>query len=95
MLKIISDASGADGAPLLRLEGQVAGRWVAELRHACGQSLTAAASTLTIDLRNVTFIDAAGVALFDEVFDQVTFINCSLFAAEQLKAIATRRLGRS
>ena len=93
MLKITRETSGAEGAQVLRLEGRVAGRWVAELQRVCGESLGAAPS-VTLDLREVTFIDAAGVALLDDVFDQVTFINCSLFAAEQLKALAARRLVR-
>jgi hypothetical protein len=38
----------------------------------------------------VTFIDRAGIALFDEIYADVTVINCSLFAAEQLRTVRAR-----
>jgi anti-anti-sigma regulatory factor len=87
MLKITNDQNAGRGA-VLRLEGQVAGRWVNELRLACSdRGITA---PLTLDLKNVTFIDAAGVAFFDEVWTDITVINCSLFVAVQLKDVMAR-----
>ena len=79
------------GGTVLRLEGQVAGRWVDELRLACTDaSLT---PPLTLDLKNVTFIDPSGIAFFVERWAEITVVNCSLFAAEQLKdAIARKQL---
>ena len=43
-----------------------------------------------MDLRQVTFIDASGVAFFHEVGPAVSLVNCSLFAAEQLKDVMAR-----
>jgi len=74
----------------LALDGQVSGRWVAELRRVF-DAHPGAARPLTIDLRGVTFIDQAGVAFFDEVCGDVTLVNCSLFAAEQLKPVMERQ----
>jgi len=87
MLKITNDQNAGCGA-VLRLEGQVAGRWVNELRLACSDRI---ATPLTLDLKNVTFIDAAGVAFFDEVWTEITVINCSLFVATQLKDVMAQR----
>jgi anti-anti-sigma regulatory factor len=86
MLKIsrITDAT-------LKLEGQVRGRWVDELRRACVEA-PAASSRLTLDLADVSFIDASGLALFQELAARgVAFSNCSLFAAELLKGVGHGR----
>jgi anti-anti-sigma regulatory factor len=91
MLRITHDIDATTGA-FLRLEGRVVGPWVDELRHACLEQ-AAIPRRLTIDLRDVTFIDSAGIALFDEIFPTVTLINCSLFAVEQLKAVIERHEG--
>jgi|KBSMisStandDraft_5_1062788.scaffolds.fasta_scaffold430540_2 hypothetical protein len=89
MLKITRDQDARpDGGTLFRLEGQIAGRWVDELRLACTGSRV---PPLTLDLKNVTFIDAAGIAFFDEVWTEITLVNCSLFAAEQLKDLTARK----
>ena len=43
-------------------------------------------------LEDVSFIDAAGLALFRDLASRdVVVLNCSLFAAEQLKAVANER----
>lgn len=90
MLKITHDqAARPDGGTVLRLEGQVAGRWVEELRLACSDSRLT--PPLTLDLRNVTFIDPSGIAFFVERWAEITVVNCSLFAAEQLKGAIARR----
>ena len=89
MLKISrSDNPELGTRPVLKLEGQVRGRWVEELRRACAE-LLAADGHLTFDLSDVSFIDAAGLSLFKALSVRgVTFTNCSLFAAEQLKGVA-------
>jgi anti-anti-sigma regulatory factor len=89
MLKI-TDHTDSAGRRSLVLEGHVAGRWVTELRAAC-DALRAAGQPLTLDLRDVRFIDAAGLAFFGELGASATLINCSLFAAEQLKHVFARR----
>ena len=89
MLRISYESQRAAGGSVLKLEGQVSGRWVAELRRAYDDRRPAAGA-MTIDLRDVTFIDRAGIAFFDEIYPDVTLINCSLFAAEQLKPVIAR-----
>jgi anti-anti-sigma regulatory factor len=86
MLKITHGSEKAT----LRLEGQVAGPWVDELRRAYTEA-SQLNRPFTLDLKNVTFIDAAGVAFFEQIATEVTLINCSLFAAEQLKSVLTRQ----
>jgi anti-anti-sigma regulatory factor len=88
MLRITYDAATAT----LRLEGRIVGPWVAELRRAYVEHI-GLTGTLTIDLRDVTFIDRAGVAFFDDSYPAVTLVNCSLFAVEQLKAVHERHEG--
>lgn len=89
MLKISHDASGSSGAVVLRLEGQISGRWVDELRRTYDECRTVT-RPLTIDLKAVTFIDRAGIAFFADVYPDVLLVNCSLFAAEQLKPVIER-----
>jgi ABC-type transporter Mla MlaB component len=88
MLKISqSDTFGLDGL-VLRLEGQVAGPWVDELRRSC-EAVLRVRGALTLDLTDVSFVDIAGVALCQSLQNandrQVTLIHCSAFVAEQLK----------
>jgi ABC-type transporter Mla MlaB component len=69
----------------LRLEGQVLGPWVEELRRSCERILEVG-GTVTIDLAEVSFLDREGVALVRALADrQVTLLNSSPFVAEQLK----------
>ncbi len=69
----------------LRLEGQVVGPWVEELRRSCEQILEAGGAVI-LDLTDVSFMDREGVALVRALVDrQVTLINSSPFVAEQLK----------
>jgi len=73
----------------LRLEGQVKGPWVPELRRVCAATGTGIADGLELDLAGVTFVDAEGVALFRElVTEGVLVTNCSPFVAEQLKGMS-------
>ena len=89
MLKISHDARGLSGPVVLRLEGQITGRWVEELRRTYDEwrSVT---NPLTIDLKDVTFIDRDGIGFFADVYPDVLLVNCSLFAAEQLKPVIER-----
>ena len=92
MLKISRIDDSEPASPALKLEGQVRGRWVEELRRSCVELLGYGGSRLTLDLAEVSFIDAAGLTLFQELAARdVVFTNCSLFAAEQLKAVAHGR----
>jgi anti-anti-sigma regulatory factor len=91
MLKI-SDISDTVGLKQLRLEGQVTGPWVAELRRVCADAIGNNGHRqihLVLDLAGVSFLDADGIALFGELVErQVLFTNGSPFIAEQLKGVA-------
>jgi anti-anti-sigma factor len=71
----------------LKLEGQIRGEWVHELRRVCFEVLLKPASWLVLDLAEVSFIDADGLELFRQLSaERVSLNNCSPFTAEQLKA---------
>ncbi len=75
-----------DGTATLQLAGRVAGPWVNELSRSCDRIL-GVGGTLSVDLREVTFVDRAGVEFFQRLRGrQVALVNCSPFVAEQLKA---------
>ena len=83
MLKI-SDF-GTDLDVTLRLDGQVAGRWVQVLRSSCDLALRRGAR-LTLDLSHVSFADDEGIVLLTSLIDrQVRLVNASPFMAEQMK----------
>ena len=84
MLKIV--AHDRDRHCTLRLEGDVIGRWVDELRRFSEETLASAAQ-LTVDLADVGFVDREGVDLLQMLGDRgVAVVNASRFVAEQLKA---------
>jgi anti-anti-sigma regulatory factor len=86
MLRMAKDETGNDRIEIWRVEGRVVGKWVWELRLACDRVLAGTGRRLVLDLRNVSFIDADGIALFHELASRnVALVNCSLFAAEQLR----------
>ena len=91
MLKISGTATTEEQPVSLRLEGQVTGPWVEELRRTCDQMLEKTGhhgNRLVLDLAEVSFIDADGVALFRELTARrVLVTNCSPFVAEQLKEV--------
>jgi anti-anti-sigma regulatory factor len=89
MLKITSHTNAA-GERTLILEGQITGSWVTELRAAHADAIAAGGDRVTVDLKDVIFIDGRGVEFFEEIATSVALINCSLFAAEQLKNVLTR-----
>jgi anti-anti-sigma factor len=80
------------GATCLRLEGHVTGPWVEELRRVCTETLGSngrSGTHLVLDLTDVSFLDADGIALFRELSARrVSFTNCTAFIAEQLKGVA-------
>ena len=58
-------------AHILQVEGRLAGAWVAILRDCWQQQLTQRDShAIYVDLRGVTFVDAAGKALLSEMAGQ-------------------------
>ena len=90
MLRISSTESEDEGRILLRLEGDITGQWVEELRRACDDAVAPrdCGARLVLDLRDVRFIDARGVLLFQQLSGRAAFTNCSPFVAEQLKGVA-------
>ncbi len=81
----ISITKLADGAAVLSLEGLVRGRFAEELRKTC-EPILAEGSHVTLDLSQVTFIDAQGVAVLRELEkSNVVFSNPSSFVSEVLK----------
>jgi len=88
MLRITKDPRETD-VVVLRLSGQVKGRWVSELSRACGDAAEGGTRPVSLDLSEVSFIDLDGVALLRELrARRVRLTNCSIFAAEQLKEVA-------
>jgi anti-anti-sigma regulatory factor len=70
----------------LRVEGEVKGRWVEELRRASEESLSRHTG-LILDLAGVSLIDEDGIALFRVLMGRrVVFSNPTMFIAEQLRA---------
>jgi ABC-type transporter Mla MlaB component len=82
----ISEIQPPNHGVTLRLEGRVAGPWVAELLKAC-EDVLAAGRVLKLDLGEVEFLDASGVALLSSLRSRgVPLIACSMFVETQLKA---------
>ncbi len=89
MLRITLVESSSE-AVRLRLEGRVTGRWVEELWRACIIHGLSDGMRLTLDLADVSFVDAAGIDLLKELRSRcVTLLNPLSFVAEQLKAVAS------
>ena len=66
MLKITSQSD--QGSTRLTLEGRLAGAWVKELEQ-CWRHMTASQrGTSIVDLKGVTFIEEAGIALLKEMW---------------------------
>ena len=88
MLKI-SQNGKSNHTVTLKLEGRVVGPWVGELRQVC-ELILSEDRKLKLDLVDVTFADANGVALLSQINSRgVTFTNCSPFVEEQLKSPRT------
>ncbi len=84
MLKISLEDS--DHAVTLRLEGRVAGPWIAELKNTC-EDLLRANRRVTLHLAEVTFADREAVMLLRHLQSRgIALTECSPFTAEQLKS---------
>ena len=81
----ISNPESDELTVTLRLEGQIVGPWVDELRRASEKYLSNG-HRLTLDLTDVTFADGDGVALLLRLQSKViSLTGCSPFLDEQLK----------
>jgi ABC-type transporter Mla MlaB component len=73
-------------AVTLRVEGRITGLWVEELRTACNMHTFADEVQLSLELADISFADAAGIALLKELRSRgVGLISTTPFLAEQLK----------
>jgi ABC-type transporter Mla MlaB component len=73
-------------AVTLRVEGRITGSFVEELRRACDVHTFAEDVQLSIELADVSFADAAGIALLKELRSRgVGLTRANTFIAEQLK----------
>lgn len=84
MLKITRVAS-LDHEVTLQLDGRVAGPWVELLRQSA-ELVLVEGLPLTLDLKNICFIDCEGLALIKSLMGRrVREVNAPLFVAEQLR----------
>ena len=84
MLKI-SQAGTSNETVALKLEGRLAGPWVAEARLIC-ESLLRNSRAMKLDLSDVSYADAEGVELLANLKSRgVMLANGSPFVEEQLK----------
>jgi ABC-type transporter Mla MlaB component len=84
MLKITSTVLSPHEIAL-RLDGRVAGQWVALLRESA-DSVLADGVKLTIDLQNISYIDCEGIVLLKTLIERgVDPVNAPLFVNEQIK----------
>ena len=88
MLRITEETLNGKTARM-RLEGQVIGPYVMEVRRSC-EKLLNTGRPLALDMGDVSFLDRNGVALFKELISRdVSLVNCSAFLTEQLKENAS------
>ncbi|MGA7314198.1 MAG: hypothetical protein WBX22_09520 [Silvibacterium sp.] len=73
-------------AVTLRVEGRITGLWVEELRTACNLHTLSDEVQLSLELADISFADAAGIALLRELLNRgVGLIRTAPFLAELLK----------
>jgi len=69
----------------LRLDGRITGQWVGLLQESA-QSVLDEEVTLSVDLKNICFIDCEGIALLRSLLDQGAYVvNAPLFVVEQIR----------
>ena len=73
-------------AVALRVEGRITGPWVEELRRACEAHALHDETRLSLDLADIAFADAAGIALLRELRGRgVDLTRATPFIAEELR----------
>ena len=84
MLKITKVAT-SNQEITLQLDGRVTGQWIELLRDSA-ESVLEEEMRLSLDLKNICFIDCEGLALIKSLMGQgVRQVNAPLFVAEQLR----------
>lgn len=82
----ITVVESSPSAVTLRVEGQIAGPWVQELRATCNVHTRPDSIQLSLELEDVSFADAAGVAYLQELRDRgVGLLGVSPFLTELFK----------
>jgi hypothetical protein len=82
----ITVVESSKAAVTLRVEGRIMGPWVEELRTACNVHTSPDDVQVSLELADISFADAAGIALLRELRNRgVGLIRTSPFLAEQLK----------
>jgi ABC-type transporter Mla MlaB component len=85
MLRISVVESNAR-AVTLRVEGRVAGPWVEELRTSCSAHSGREPTQLHLELEDVSFADATGIAFLKELREEgVGLYHVSPFLTELIK----------
>jgi anti-anti-sigma regulatory factor len=82
MLKITRAVS--QDVTTLQLDGRVTGKWVDLLRESAEAALDQGMQ-LTIDLKNIYFIDCEGIAVLKMLIGRADLINAPLFVLEQIR----------
>ncbi len=86
MLKIEVAGARKGQRVTVRLEGQMVGPWVEEVRQAC-EPLLSGGQGVVLDFAAVSFVDRDGVALCRRLRQaRATLRNCSPFVKEQIDA---------
>jgi ABC-type transporter Mla MlaB component len=71
----------------IALVGELRGAWVDEVGRTC-RALLDAGSALELDLSEVSFADADGLAVLRDLASAgVPIVNCALFVAVQLESV--------
>jgi len=87
MLKITKVAT-SNQEITLQLDGRVTGQWIELLRDSA-ESVLEEEMGLSLDLKNICFIDCEGLAVIKSLMGRgVRQINAPLFVAEQLRKCA-------
>ena len=82
---MITKVVQSDREYILQLDGSISGQWIELLRESAA-SVLAEGLVLTLDLKNICFIDCEGLALIKNLMGRgLRQVNAPLFVAEQLK----------
>ena len=69
----------------LQLDGRLTGKWVELLRESA-ESVLDEGMQLTLDLKNICFIDCEGIAVLNNLIDRgANPVNAPLFVLEQIR----------
>jgi len=84
----LSRIAGMHPAQTIKLEGKLLGPWVDEVRQVCAGG-TDPAGRISLDLSDLTFVDAAGEGLLlDLIARGIEVVACTSYVAELLRSRA-------